>query len=86
MWGESSIPYLYVSGYVDIDVEVSAHHLIFGELRKEDSFNWLKSGNRPPQIGYTFPRTKGEDDEFLEEFHHASSVTPDVSHTPPSSP
>ncbi len=33
---------LYDLGYQDIDVSVSAHHLIFGELQKKDAFNWMK--------------------------------------------
>jgi len=68
--GRKLYSYLYDLGYVDIDVEVSAHHLIFGELRKEDSFNWLKKVETAPRkIGYTFPEYEGGYDEFLEEFH-----------------
>lgn len=68
--GRKLYSYLYDLGYVDIDVRISAHHLIFGELRKTDSFNWLKKVETAPRkIGYTFPEYEGGYDEFLEEFH-----------------
>jgi ubiquinone/menaquinone biosynthesis C-methylase UbiE len=34
--------YLYDAGYQDIDVKVSPHNLIFGELKDVDSFNFAK--------------------------------------------
>lgn len=68
--GRKLYSYLYDLGYEDIDVDVSAHHLIFGELRTADSFNWLKKVETAPRrIGYTFPEYEGGYEEFLEEFH-----------------
>jgi ubiquinone/menaquinone biosynthesis C-methylase UbiE len=40
--GRKLYSYLYSLGYQDIDVDVAAHHLIFGELRDTDTFNWTK--------------------------------------------
>ncbi|MRR58389.1 MAG: class I SAM-dependent methyltransferase [Deltaproteobacteria bacterium] len=67
--GRKLYSFLYDLGYRDIDVAVSAHHLIFGELRESDSFNWLKKVETAPRkIGYTFPEYQGGYEEFLEEF------------------
>jgi len=68
--GRKLYSFLFDLGYLDIDVEVSAHHLIFGELREADSFNWLKKVETAPRkIGYRFPEYPGGYEEFLEEFH-----------------
>jgi ubiquinone/menaquinone biosynthesis C-methylase UbiE len=68
--GRKLFSYLHDLAYEEIDVEVSAHHLIFGELRKSDSFNWMKKiETAPRKIGYTFPEYEGGYGEFLEEFH-----------------
>lgn len=40
--GRKLYSFLYDLGYQDIDVEVAAHHLIFGELKDTDAFNWMK--------------------------------------------
>jgi len=40
--GRKLYSHLYRLGYHDIDVDVAAHHLIFGELRDIDAFNWMK--------------------------------------------
>ena len=34
--------YLYDTGYQDIDVNVTPHNLIFGELKDVDNFNFTK--------------------------------------------
>jgi ubiquinone/menaquinone biosynthesis C-methylase UbiE len=67
--GRKLFSHLYDLEYEEIDVEVSAHHLIFGELGETDSFNWLKKiETAPRKIGYTFPEYEGGYEEFLEEF------------------
>jgi SAM-dependent methyltransferase len=38
--GRKLYSHLYRMGYRDIGVEVAAHHLIYGELRAEDDYNW----------------------------------------------
>ncbi|MBN1848112.1 MAG: class I SAM-dependent methyltransferase [Deltaproteobacteria bacterium] len=40
--GRKLYSYLYDSGYMDIRVEVIAHHLIYGDIKDEDLYNWLK--------------------------------------------
>lgn len=67
--GRKLYSHLYELGYTDIDVAVSAHHLIFGELREADSFNWLKKVETAPRkIGYSFPEYGGGYEEFIREF------------------
>ena len=39
--GRKLYAYLYDLGCVDIEVRMSAHHLVYGELSETDRFNWL---------------------------------------------
>ncbi len=39
--GRKLYAYLYDLGCADIEVRMSAHHLIYGELSETDRFNWL---------------------------------------------
>ena len=50
-------------------MDVSAHHLIYGELHEIDSFNWFKKIEIVSQkIDYKFDEYEGGYNEFLEEF------------------
>jgi len=40
--GRKLYSYLYDAGYEDIQMELMAHHLIYGEPRDVDIFNWMK--------------------------------------------
>jgi SAM-dependent methyltransferase len=40
--GRKLYSYLYDTGYEDIRLEVVAHHLIYGDIKDEDLYNWLK--------------------------------------------
>jgi len=40
--GRKLYSYLYDLGYKDIEVDVSAHHLIYGDINEPDMFNWMK--------------------------------------------
>lgn len=40
--GRKLYAYLYDLGYKDIKVNLMAHHLIYGKVRKADAFNWIK--------------------------------------------
>jgi SAM-dependent methyltransferase len=67
--GRKLYSFLFDLGYEDIDVDVGGHHLIFGDLKNRDEFNWFKkvevvSG----KIEYDFSDYKGGYEEFLEEF------------------
>jgi len=40
--GRKLYAYLYDAGFEDIEMNLMAHHLIYGRAREEDAFNWLK--------------------------------------------
>jgi SAM-dependent methyltransferase len=40
--GRKLYTFLYDLGYTDLDVRLTAHHLIFGKTRYEDEYNWMK--------------------------------------------
>jgi ubiquinone/menaquinone biosynthesis C-methylase UbiE len=40
--GRKLYSYLYDQGYEDIQVDLLAHHLIYGRIKDEDMFNWIK--------------------------------------------
>jgi SAM-dependent methyltransferase len=64
--GRKLYSYLYDLGCVDIDVRMSAHHLIYGELSEVDRFNWLSKAeaarNAPGLFANDYP-------DGYEEFH-----------------
>lgn len=67
--GRKLYSHLFNLGYREIDVDVAAHHLIFGDLRDNDSYNWMKkieviSG----KVGYPFSEYQGGYPEFVDEF------------------
>lgn len=68
--GRKLYSFLYDLGYKDIDVSVAAHHLIFGELKDTDAFNWLKKVEVVARkVNYQFKEYEGGYEEFLEEFN-----------------
>jgi SAM-dependent methyltransferase len=40
--GRKLYAYLFDLGYENIEVDLKAHHLIYGEMQEKDAFNWLK--------------------------------------------
>ncbi|HEX7415714.1 MAG TPA: hypothetical protein VF305_00860, partial [Smithellaceae bacterium] len=40
--GRKLYSFLYDNGFENIDVELMAHNLIFGEVKDKDKFNWNK--------------------------------------------
>jgi len=67
--GRKLYSYLYDSGYEEINVDVSAHHLIYGSLQETDAFNWMKKVEvAPKKIGYAFTEYEGGYEQFLAEF------------------
>lgn len=40
--GRKLYSYLYDLGFQEIEVKVTAHHVIYGPVREVDSFNWMK--------------------------------------------
>lgn len=61
--------FLYDLEYESLDVTMTAHHLIFGELNDIDEFNWTKKVEvAAKNSGYHFEDYPGGYDEFYEEF------------------
>ena len=66
--GRKLYSHLYSLGYQDIDVDVAAHHLIFGELRDTDAFNWIKKIEVvSKKINFQFEEYEGHE-EFIADF------------------
>jgi SAM-dependent methyltransferase len=67
--GRKLYSFLYDLGYQDIDVNVTAHHLIFGKLKGNDAFNWMKKIEVvTKKLNYRFEEYEGGYEEFLEDF------------------
>ena len=67
--GAKLYSFLYDLEYEDIDVNLAAHHLIYGELNEADAFNWTKKVQVGAQnSGYAFEEYANGYDEFYEEF------------------
>ena len=67
--GRKLYSHLYKLGYQDIDVNVAAHHLIFGELKDSDAFNWMKKIEVvSKKIDFQFEEYEGGYEEFIVEF------------------
>lgn len=67
--GRKLYAHLYDMGFEDIEVRLVGHHLIFGELKESDEFNWMKKlevgTKRAPEIFDTYP---GGMKKFLSDF------------------
>ena len=60
---------LYDLGFTDIDVRLTAHHLLYGELRSRDFFNWkLKLEAVARQCSDLFCQYPGGREGFFEDF------------------
>jgi SAM-dependent methyltransferase len=67
--GRKLYSYLYDLNYEDIDVDLAAHHLIFGELKDADAFNWIKKIEVVyKNIDYSFEDEQWGYEEFIAEF------------------
>lgn len=61
--------FLYDLNYQDINVSMTPHHLIFGESKEIDTFNWRKKVEvAVKNSGYQFNEYKGGYEEFFKEF------------------
>jgi len=61
--------YLFDLGFRGIDVNVTPHNLIFGDLLEKDSFNWTKKAEIAAKTsGFSFDEFEGGYLEFYEEF------------------
>jgi ubiquinone/menaquinone biosynthesis C-methylase UbiE len=81
--GRKLYSFLYDLEYDDIDVAVSSHHLIFGELNEIDSFNWTKKVEiAAKNAGCRFAEYNGGYDEFYNEFLNFFSDPRRFTYTP----
>ena len=81
--GRKLYSFLYDLGYNDIDVNMEAHHLIFGELRNTDAFNWMKKIEvLSKKIDYKFEEYEQGYEEFIEEFKKFFSNPRRFTYTP----
>ena len=81
--GRKLYSYLYDMDYVDLDVKVEAHHLIFGKLSEVDEFNWTKKVEVGSKLsGYPFDGYDGGYDEFYEDFRKSFSHPRRFTYTP----
>jgi ubiquinone/menaquinone biosynthesis C-methylase UbiE len=81
--GRKLYSFLYDLGCRDIDVSMSAHHLIFGDLKDSDAFNWMKKIEVvSKKVNYKFQRYPGGFEEFLAEFQSFFTHPRRFSYTP----
>lgn len=67
--GRKLYSYLYDLGYENIQMDLVAHHLIYGKIRDEDMFNWIKKveviSKKTPDLFKSYP---GGHDAFFSDF------------------
>ncbi len=64
--GRKLYAYLYDLSFENIQVQLMAHHLIYGDIRKEDIFNWIKKMEIVcSKLGELFENYPGGQDAFL---------------------
>jgi 2-polyprenyl-3-methyl-5-hydroxy-6-metoxy-1,4-benzoquinol methylase len=75
--------FLYDLGFEEIEVTLTSHHLIYGELKAVDAFNWSKKLEiAVSRSGYDFSEFAGGYQEFAEEFRTFFSHPRRFSYTP----
>lgn len=81
--GRKFYSYLYKLGYRDLQVDVGAHHLIYGELNDVDGYNWVKKIEvASKKIGFAFKEYEGGYAELMEEFQLFFNDPARFSYTP----
>lgn len=81
--GRKLYSFLYDLGYQDINMDVAAHHLIFGELNDTDAFNWMKKFEViSKKINFNYEEYEGGYEEFLGEFNRFFSDPGRFTYTP----
>jgi SAM-dependent methyltransferase len=67
--GRKLYAYMYDSGYHHIQVNLMVHHLIYGDLKEEDMFNWVKKAEVVSvRAKGMFDGYPGGHDAFFEDF------------------
>lgn len=84
--GRKLYSYLYDLEFKEIDVDMNAHHLIYGELSEVDEYNWSRKIETAARNSeYDFPDYPDGYDGFLNEFktffsdHRRFTYTPIIS-------
>jgi SAM-dependent methyltransferase len=81
--GRKLYSYLYDLGYENIKMDLAAHHLFYGPIKKSDDFNWTKKvevGAR--KFGFHFEEYEGGYEEFYAEFRKYFSDPRRFTYTP----
>jgi ubiquinone/menaquinone biosynthesis C-methylase UbiE len=67
--GRKLYAFLYDLGYQSIHLELTAHHLIYGDIKGHDIFNWMKKVQvAAEKAAELFERYPGGHDAFLTDF------------------
>jgi SAM-dependent methyltransferase len=67
--GRKLYSYLYDNGFESIAINLEAHHLIYGQAREKDIFNWVKKVEMMPgKVKDIIDEYQGGYDAFLEDF------------------
>lgn len=81
--GRKLYSFLYDLGFKDIRIKVQAHHLIYGDLKEKDAFNWLRKikviSNK---IDFDFNEFEDGYEGFLREFMEFFSNPRRFTYTP----
>ncbi len=81
--GRKLYTYLYDLGFEEIDVHVSAHHLMFGEMKERDVFNWRRKleviSSKMPDLLEDY---SGGTEEFQQDFEKLLNDPRRFSYTP----
>ncbi len=81
--GRKLYSYLYDLGCRDIEVDITYHHLIYGELNDTDAYNWTRKLEvAAKQSGYGFDEYPGGYEEFSGEFRRFFSDPRRFTYTP----
>ena len=81
--GRKLYAYLYDIGFQEIDVGLTPHHLIFGNLSEADAFNWTKKVEIAARdSGYPFDEYENGFDGFFTEFKRTFADPRRFTYTP----
>jgi SAM-dependent methyltransferase len=81
--GRKLYAYLYDLGCQGINVRLDPYHLIFGELKEVEAFNWIKKVEiAGKKAGYHFDDYENGYEEFFEEFKRFFSNPRRFTYTP----
>jgi len=68
--GRKLYSHMYDLGFSEIQVKIDSHHLIYGELKNNDAYNWFKKIEVASRnVKMEFVEYEGGYEEFVEEFN-----------------